>query len=365
MTAEIIILAIIVSAACAVCGVFLVLRRMALMSDAVSHSIILGVVIGFFISKSLSSPIPVVGAFIAGLASVVFTEYLQQTRLVKSDAAIGLVFPAMFSGGVLLVNLFAGNIHLDTDAVLLGEIGLAPLDRIDLFGASIPRSTFIMGIILFMNLALSILFFKELKLSTFDKNLATALGFSPAALNYGLMTAVSITCVGAFDSVGAVLVTALMIAPPAAALLLSDDLKTVLVLAALIASLSSVSGFFLADRIDGSIAGAMAVMSGVSFAVIYLFSPKHGLIRRYLALKKLRLEFSLQNLAVHLYNHRNTATESYECRKTHLTEDVNWSQSKAKKVCAAASRLRLVEVSGEMLRLLPDGVRLAEMALER
>ena len=82
MTAEIIILAIIVSAACAVCGVFLVLRRMALMSDAVSHSIILGVVIGFFISKSLSSVVPVVGAVIAGLASVIFTEYLQKTRLV-------------------------------------------------------------------------------------------------------------------------------------------------------------------------------------------------------------------------------------------------------------------------------------------
>ena len=365
MTAEIIILSIIVSAACAVCGVFLVLRRMALMSDAVSHSIILGVVIGFFISKSLSSVVPIIGAVIAGLASVIFTEYLQKTRLVKSDAAIGLVFPAMFSAGVLLVNLFAGNIHIDTDAVLLGEIGLAPLDRIDLFGVSIPRSTFIMSIILFMNVLLSVIFFKELKLSTFDKDLAAALGFSPAAVNYGLMTAVSITCVGAFDSVGAVLVTALMIAPPAAALLLSDDLKTVLVLAALIASLSSVSGFFLADSIDGSISGAMAVMSGVFFAAVYLFSPKHGFIKRRITLKKLRLEFALQNLTVHLYNHRNTDKESHECREAHLTEHINWSKSKAKKVCAAAFRRNLIESDNGILRLLPDGIQIAEAAMKK
>ena len=365
MTAEIIILSIIVSSACAVCGVFLVLRRMALMSDAVSHSIILGVVIGFFISKSLSSVVPIIGAVIAGLASVIFTEYLQKTRLVKSDAAIGLVFPAMFSAGVLLVNLFAGNIHIDTDAGLPGEIGLAPLVRIDLFVVRIPRSTFIMSIILFMNVLLSVLFFKELKLSTFDKDLAAALGFSPAAVNYGLMTAVSITCVGAFDSVGAVLVTALMIAPPAAALLLSDDLKTVLVLAALIASLSSVSGFFLADSIDGSISGAMAVMSGVFFAAVYLFSPKHGFIKRRITLKKLRLEFALQNLTVHLYNHRNTDKESHECREAHLTEHINWSKSKAEKVCAAAFRRNLIESDNGILRLLPDGIQIAEAAMKK
>ncbi|WP_289844635.1 metal ABC transporter permease [Treponema phagedenis] len=244
MELETILIAIIVSLSCSLCGVFLVLRRMSLMSDAISHSILLGIVLGYFLSKSLSSSVPVIGAVFAGMASVLFTELLQKTRLVKSDAAIGLVFPAMFSAGVILVSLYAGNVHLDIDAVLLGEIGLAPLDRIMFFGVSVPRSMVSMGAVLLLNLVFLTLFFKELKISTFDPGLSKSLGFSPTLINYGLMLAVSITCVGSFDSVGAVLVIALMITPSAAALLLTDDLLTMLILAGLLASLSAISGFF-------------------------------------------------------------------------------------------------------------------------
>lgn len=364
MTLEIIILSVIVSAACSICGVFLLLRKMALMSDAVSHSIILGIVVGFFISKSLSSVIPIIGAVLAGLLSVMFTEFLKKTKLVKSDAAIALVFPAMFSAGVILVSLYAGNIHLDTDAVLLGEIGLAPLDRIEIFSLSIPRSSFVMGIILLINVTLTVLFFKELKVSAFDKSFAKSLGFSPTAMNYGLMTVVSVTCVGAFDSVGVVLVTALMIAPAAAALLLSDDLKTVIILAVIVASISSVSGFFVADKIDGSIAGAMATMCGVFFAAIYLFSPKHGLIRRNIMRQKLKMDFALQNLTVHILNHSGTEEEPYECRADHLTEHINWTKAKAKKICNRARHLGLVEINNGFLSLLPKGLELAENTLK-
>lgn len=363
MTAEIIVIGVIVSVSCALCGVFLLLRRMSLMSDAISHSVILGIVLGYFASRSLSSPLPVAGAVIAGLFSVFFTEMLQKTKLVKSDAAIGLVFPAMFSAGVLLVSLYAGNVHLDTDAALLGEIGLAPLDRVSVFGLSFPRSMVNMSIILLGNLIFLILFFKELKISTFDPGLSQSLGFSPAKINYGLMLAVSITCVGAFDSVGAVLVTALMIAPAAAALLLTDSLFLMLVLAAAIASVSSILGYFLAVRIDGSIAGAIASMTGILFCAAYLFSPKAGLIRQKLTARRLKTEFAISVLAVHLSSHRGTKRENYECRESHLTEDINWTKKKAERTVKAAIRSGIAERKNGLLLLTPKGETLAEKAL--
>lgn len=290
MNMEIILIAIIVSASCALCGVFLVLRRMSLMGDAISHSIIIGIVLGFFISKTLSSSIPLIGAVIAGMASVIFTEVLQKTKLIKSDAAIGLVFPFLFSLGVILVSLYAGNVHLDTDSVLLGELAFAPFDRISFFSVSFPKSLVQMICILLFDFVFIVVFFKELKLTTFDPNLAKSLGFSPSIMHYGLMFAVSLTCVGAFDSVGAVLVTALMIAPAAAALLLTNSLFYMIIISIVIASASSICGFYLAVKIDGSISGSMAAMTGVFFLLAYLFSPKDGLVKRRAEQKNLKID---------------------------------------------------------------------------
>lgn len=356
MTMEVVLIAVVVSVACALCGVFLVLRRISLMSDAISHSVILGIVLGYFLSRTLSSFVPFVGAVIAGICSVICAELLQKTGMVKSDAAVGLVFPAMFGLGVILVSLYAGNVHLDTDAVLLGEIGLAPLDRVSFFAWSLPRSLVQMGSVLCGLLLLLALFFKELKISTFDPVLATSLGFSPTLINYGLMLAVSITCVGAFDSVGAVLVIALMITPPAAALLLTDNLLLMLVLASLLASCASISGLFLAVKIDGSIAGAMATMAGVLFALVYLFSPKHGVVRRCLVMRALKLDLDVVTLAVHLATHRYTVERSVECAEVHLTEHVSWSARRAARVVRTALRRGMVERHGALLLLTAQGV---------
>ncbi|MGP1455724.1 MAG: metal ABC transporter permease [Treponema sp.] len=293
MNLEIIIIAIIVSSACALCGVFLVLRKMSLMGDAISHSILIGIVLGFFISKSFTSIVPLLGALIAGIGSVLLTEILQKTKLIKNDAAIGLVFPFLFSVGVILVSLYAGNVHLDTDSVLLGEIAFAPFDRVSIAHFSLPRSLVQMGVILVFDLIFIVLFFKELKLTTFDPVFAALSGFAPAKVHYALMFAVTLTCVGAFDSAGAVLVTALMIAPAAAAVLLTNNLWHALCTAVIIASICSVTGFYLAVKLDGSIAGAIAVMTGVVFVLIYLFSPKQGVIVRQVQKRKLKTSLQL------------------------------------------------------------------------
>mgnify|MGYP006199506391 CR=1 FL=1 len=217
---EILLISIVVAIACALPGVFLVLRRMALMSDAISHSILLGIVLGFFVAGDVTSPLLILGAAATGVLTVMLVELLNNTRLVKEDAAIGLVFPVLFSVGVILIARYAGNVHLDTDAVLLGELVFAPFERVELNGMDLgPRVLWVMLAILALNAAFLAAFYKELKLTTFDAGLAAALGFSPTLLHYLFMSLVSVTAVGAFDAVGSILVVAMMIGPPAAAYL--------------------------------------------------------------------------------------------------------------------------------------------------
>src|SRR5690554_5755964 len=172
---EIQLIAAVVAVACALPGVFLVLRRMALMSDAISHAILPGIVLAFFVTQDLTSPLLVVAAALTGVIMVGLVELLNRTRLVREDAAIGLVFPALFSVGVILISRFADNVHLDTDAVLLGELAFAPFNRLVVLGYDLgPQALFVMSGILLLNLLFIVLFYKELKLVAFDAGLAAA-----------------------------------------------------------------------------------------------------------------------------------------------------------------------------------------------
>jgi manganese/zinc/iron transport system permease protein len=225
------LIASLVAIACAIPGTFLVLRKMAMISDAISHSILPGIVVGFFITQDLNSPLLILLAALTGVITVVLVEWIQRTGLVKEDTAIGLVFPALFSIGVILIAKNANDVHLDIDAVLLGELAFAPFDRLIINGTDIgPKSLWVIGTVLTITVCLLLAFFKELKVSTFDVGLSSALGFSPAIIHYGLMTVSSVTTVVAFDAVGAILVVALMISPAATAYLLTNDLKRMLVL---------------------------------------------------------------------------------------------------------------------------------------
>ncbi len=276
---EIQLIAAVAAAACALPGVFLVLRRMAMMSDAISHTVLLGIVLGFFLTRDLASPWLILGAALTGVLTVSLVELLHRTGLVREDAAIGLVFPALFSLAVILISRHAGGVHLDTDAVLLGELAFAPFERFTVAGYDLgPLALWVMGGIFLLNLGLIVLFYKELKLATFDPALAAALGFAPGLIHYGLMGLVSVTAVGAFETVGSILVVALMIAPPASAYLLTDRLPRLLGLSVLFGALSAVGGYWAAHLLDASIAGSMASAAGLLFALVFLFAPERGLV---------------------------------------------------------------------------------------
>jgi len=367
MDLEIQLLAVVVSVACALPGVFLVLRRMALLSDAISHSILLGIVLAFFWVEDLNSPILILAAAATGLLMVAMVETLHATRRVKEDAAIALVFPALFSLAVLLISRYAGNVHLDVDAVLLGEIAFAPFRRLEVGGLDLgPRSLWTMGVILAINLAFIVAFYKEMKVSTFDAGLAAAMGFSPVLIQYSFMGLVSVTAVGAFDAVGSILVVALMIAPPAAARLLTDRLPLLLVLSAVLAALSALGGYWAARGLDVSIAGSMASMAGLVFLFALLLSPERGLLATLLLRRRQKMEFAGLLLAIHLLNHETEPEAAEENRIGHLFHHLRWEPDFARRVADRAEREGfLSREDGDRLHLTPLGRETARHFMAR
>lgn len=358
---EIQLIAAVVAIACAIPGVFLVLRKMALISDAISHSILPGIVIGFFITEDLNSPLLILLAAVTGVITVILVEAIQKTGMVKEDTAIGLVFPALFSIGVILIAKNANDVHLDVDAVLLGELAFAPFDRLLVSGIDIgPKSLWVMGTILLLTLGMLFAFFKELKVSTFDAGLSAALGFSPVVLHYGLMTVSSVTVVGAFEAVGAVLVVALMIAPAASAYLLTSDLKKMLVLSVGFGVFSAIGGYWVAHALDASIAGSMTTVLGLVFLTVYLFAPSKGLIAVMYRQKQQRTEVSLLTFLLHLNNHEE---ESERCVQ-HLNEHINWQKVRSKTVVELAQKNNLVAINNEIVTLTKKGKEFTDLALE-
>lgn len=264
-------------------GSFLVLRRMAMLGDAISHAVLPGIVIAFLLTGSRNTVAMVIGAGLVGLLTAFLVQALHRVG-VQEDAGMGVIFTSLFALGVVLVSVFARNVHLDLEHVLMGEIAYAPFHTLEVGGIALgPMAVWTMGTIFLLNLVVIGLFYKEFKICAFDPQMAAALGISVGFFHYLLMGLVSITTVGAFESVGAVLVVAMLIAPGATAYLLTERLSTMLILSVVQGALSSVLGYFLARALDASIAGAMTTVSGLLFTLALLFAPRTGILARSLS----------------------------------------------------------------------------------
>ncbi|MQA91991.1 MAG: metal ABC transporter permease [Gemmatimonas sp.] len=361
---EIQIIAVVTALACALPGAFLVLRRVSMLSDAISHAILPGIVLAFFLTEDLNSPLLILGAAVTGVITAGLIEALNRTGRVREDAAIGLVFPVLFSIGVILIARYAGGVHLDIDAVLLGELAFAPFDRIVIGGRDLgPKALWVMGSVLLVNTAFITTLYKELKLSTFDPPLAAALGFSPVLLHYLLMGAVSVTAVGAFDAVGSILVVALVVGPPATAYLLTDSLARLLLLSAAIGTLAALVGYWASHLADASIAGSMATVVGIFFFLAYLFAPQQGVIAAIRRARGHRRRFAQQMLLVHLLHHEDTPEASRECQPEHLQEHLRWNEEIAGIAIKSSLRDRLVVSRGGLLHLTSEGREIAREAM--
>lgn len=355
--------AVLAASACALAGVFLILRRMAMMADAISHAILPGLVAGYVLARGPNVVAGFFGATAAGLLTVYLVETLTKSRRVKEDAAMGLVFPALFALGVVVISRFFSDVHLDTDAVLFGEIAFAPLETWRLGTQNMgPTALWTLGALTLFNALFLLLFYKELKIATFDSGLAMALGFSPVLLHYGLMTMVAVTTVGGFSAVGAILVIALIIVPPVTASLFTDRLPTMIGLSVGIGVAGALLGWQAATLWDVSISGMIAATLGVLFSAALLFAPSKGIIAQAVRQSRQRREFAAQTLLVHLATHEGEPTEDEELNPGHLVRELGWPAPAAQRIVALAQEQGLVRPEDEEghLHLTPTGREIVE-----
>ncbi|MFT5124609.1 MAG: manganese/zinc/iron transport system permease protein [Kiritimatiellia bacterium] len=278
----ILLMGFLVSLACGLIGNYLVLRRMSLVGDAISHSVLPGIAVAFLISQSRDPWIMSLGAIIAGILTTFLIENIHGRSRIKQDAAIGITFTTLFAIGVILITLFAGKVDLDQECVLYGEISFVPFfNYVSLFGHEIaPQPVFVMGVVTLITAGLIVLFYKVLLVSCFDSGLAGSLGFNQRVVHYGMMSLLSVVVVSAFESVGAILVIAMLILPGVTAYLLTYRFPVMLALTVLHAGLSAFIGLHLGIWLECSMAGAMVVAGAMLFTLAWIFSPSQGLLRR-------------------------------------------------------------------------------------
>jgi manganese/zinc/iron transport system permease protein len=278
--AIIIITGALVAMSCGLLGAFLVLRKMVMVGDAISHAVLPGIVIAFLISGERGNAIILFGAAFFGMLCTVMIELFHRRARLQEDASIGISFTMLFAIGVILISQFSGQVDLDQDCVLYGEIAYAPLDVWMASGTNMgPRALWINGSMFFGVVLALVIGYKGFFISSFHPDFAESAGIKTAFWHYFLMALVSLVTVFSFESVGAILVVAFLVAPPATAYLVSQRLKPMLLLTCLIGCVTAAGGYALAFAYDANIAGAMASVSGLLFFIV-IFVQRFMIFKR-------------------------------------------------------------------------------------
>ena len=289
------------NAACALLGCYLVLRRMSLLGDALSHAVLPGLVVAYVLAGSLNIAGMFAGALCLGLLTTFLTQALHRQGGVPADASMGVVFTSLFALGVILIKRYGQGVDLDPDCVLYGQIEYVELYTVTLWGHEIPRALLSIGPVMLLNLAVILLLWKELKLSSFDPALATTMGYRANLMHYLLMALVALTTVASFEQVGSILVIAMLIVPGATAHLLTDRLVRMMLIAAGLGVAAAVLGYLAALRMDIAAAGPMAVVVGLFYLAAVLFSPRYGLLSTLLRNLQVSLRIVREDLLAMLY----------------------------------------------------------------
>jgi manganese/zinc/iron transport system permease protein len=276
----IVVTGVLISMACAIPGVFLLLNKQSMLGDAISHAVLPGLAIAFLLSGSREPQTMVVGAVCAGLLTAVLSGSIQRSGNVESGASLGVVFCSLFALGLILIRLAADHVDLDPGCVLYGAIELAVVDV-----GPVPRVAWLSAGILLFNLLLAMIFHKELRLAAFDPRFASTAGIPPQLMRHGLTVVTAITSVIAFESVGSILVVAMLIVPGATALLVCRRVTGALIISLLVAAISATGGHLAAITIAPTLlgmltnnpqmaalssAGMMAAVSGILFFLVLL-----------------------------------------------------------------------------------------------
>jgi manganese/zinc/iron transport system permease protein len=299
-------------------GNFLLLRRMSMLGDAISHAILPGLAAAFLISDSRSSWAMFIGAVIVGILTALFTEWIRGFGEVDEGASMGVVFTTMFAAGLVMIVQVADHVDLDPACVLYGSIENTWWDTLPAGGLNIPRVVLVLGTVTLINLLFVLLCYKELQISAFDPALATATGIRAGLMHYLLMIVVAVTAVASFESVGSILVVAMFVVPPAAARLLTDRLSRMILLSAVIAACSAVLGHVSAISVpawfgyrSANTAGMMALAAGVLFLLCALFGPRQGILVRGVRSGLLSLRILSEDLIALMYRIEERGTQPH------------------------------------------------------
>lgn len=273
------ITAIVTCVACSLCGVLLVVKRESFFSEALSHSVLPGIVLAFIVIQDRYSVLLIVAAAVSGLVMVALVKLLTIRRTIRYDAALAIVFSGMFSVGVLATSLNLKNTHFHAHCIIDGNLVYSVIDPCYWGGVYLgPKSFVTMSLCLLAIISVIGMFYKELKLMAFDKTNSELLGFKPNVLHIGWLSLVSLTAVCAFEAAGTVLVVAIMIAPAAAANLISSRLSHIFVLSAILASLAAASGVWIGDQLSMAPTAPIASIAGFIFLAIAFFWPMSGIV---------------------------------------------------------------------------------------
>ena len=348
---------------CSLLGNFLVLRRMSMMGDAISHAVLPGLAAGFILTGSRTSVVMFVGAVATGLITALFTQWVHQFGKVDRGAAMGVVFTTLFAIGLILIVRSADHVDLDPSCVLYGLIEMAPYDTMTVGSIRLPRAVLVLSGALALNLIFVLLFFKELKISSFDPTLATTLGINAKAMHYLLMTLVAITTVASFEAIGSILVIAMLIVPPAVARLMTDRLWTMMLISAGVAVVSAGLGHWAAFNVPAwfdldatRTAGSMATIAGLLFTVTLLLAPRHGLVSKAIHRAALRLRILREDVLGLLYRIEESGDPLHLDRTVPaLLASLGIRRTAVKLTLATLRSHRMIEQTGSSLRLTDMG----------
>lgn len=310
-----IVVAAVANASCAILGCYLVLRRMSLLGDALSHAVLPGIVVGFLISGSTASAWIFAAAVGVGLLTSFLIQLLSDQGGVAEDASTGVVFTSLFALGVVMLvrvgeRSAAAGVDLDTDCVLYGLLEFVPLDTISLAGYDVPRALVSLSAVLALTVAFVTLFWKELKIVSFDPQLATALGLRGGVVHYLLMAMVALAIVAAFEAVGSVLVIAMLVLPAVTGHLLSDRLLGMMAWSLASALISAVLAYVGEALYGTGMAPMMALVAGAQFAAALIAAPRHGLISRGYHRLALAVRIAGEDLIAMLYRGEENTSEA-------------------------------------------------------
>ncbi len=295
---------------CALLGCYLILRRLSLLGDAISHGVLPGIVLAYLLTGYVAGWAILVGAMAFGLLTAFLTQTLTSFGNVPEDASMGVVFTGLFAVGVVLLTNYAGQVDLDQKCVFVGMIESVPLRTFPLWRWDIPTVLPTMLATLGLTLAFILLFWKELKIASFDPALARTQGINPTLVHYLLMALVAAVVVASFRVVGSILVIAMLIVPGACGHLLSDRLTGMMLWAALVATLSSILGYFLASPavLASNVSGMMAVAAGLQFLLVILFAPRHGILAKAVRNLRLAVQIVAEDILASLYRREEAGT---------------------------------------------------------